>query len=247
MTRNRSGTHRLLALILCAFPAALHAQEPPAPRLGTLLHPLPVQQLSLRAHADAIPQEKKDRVHFYLINGLDPLQASNVHGVAAYFRSIGFTNTTSYQFPATPRARREIEAVRRSDPQARIVLLGFSVGANCARGLANSLNKDGVTIDCLVYVGGDTVFNTPTSKPANVGQIVNVTGHGLVFLGRDVYFKGDAIDGAINQRLDARHMSIPGNRATIELVGQQLLALANKSSPPAETPSVVGQTQGIER
>jgi hypothetical protein len=251
----------LLALIFSATPANLSAQENTAPpalpspsaqpqpsarTLGTLLRPLKLNELTLREQAQAIPQEKKDRVHFFLINGLDPLQASNLHGVAGYFRSIGFANTSSYQFPSTWKVRRQIETLRRSDPEARIVLLGFSVGANCVRGLANNLQRDGIYLDCLVYVSGDTVFNSPSSRPPNVGQIVNITGHGLVFLGRDLYFKGDDIDGAVNHRLDARHMNIPAGSDTINLVGKELIALANKSSTatdqaptveaPAETP-----------
>lgn len=219
-----------LLVVLAFTPAVVHAQPAAPPRLGRLLHPVKTDKLTLHEEAHAIPQAQKDRVHFFLINGLDPLQASNIHGVAAYFRSIGFANTSSYQFPQTPKVRRQIEALRRSDPEARIVLLGFSVGANCVRGLANNLNKDGVHIDCLIYVGGDTVFNTPTSKPANVGQIVNVTGHGLIFLGRDLYFKGDTIDGAVNQRLDARHMNIPASSETISVVGRAVIATATNLS-----------------
>jgi len=251
----------LFSLAFSALPATLFSQEttpepekavpsvPPQPAargLGQRIHPLPVRQLSLHEQADAIPKEKKDRVHFFLINGLDPLQASNIHGVAAYFRAIGFANTSSYQFPSTPKVRRQIETLRRTDPEARIVLMGFSVGANCVRGLANNLQKDGIHIDCLIYVGGDTVFNSPSSKPANVGQIVNITGHGLIFLGRDIYFKGDNIDGAINHRLDARHMNIPASSDTINLVGKEVLAVANRagqSPAPSATVTPAGGAQ----
>ena len=219
----------LLALAFTATPATLSAQPAPI-SVGALIRPVPVKQLTLQEQAQAVPQEQKDRVHFFLINGLDPLMASNVHGVAAYFRSIGFTNTNSFQWPQTPKARRQIENLHRTNPEARIVLMGFSVGANCVRGLANNLQRDGVYIDCLIYVGGDTVFNTASSKPANVGQIVNITGHGLIFLGRDLYFKGDTIDGAANHRLDARHMNIPTSSDTINLVGNAVIALATKSA-----------------
>ena len=247
----------LVVLIFSATPANLGAQEdssptvqplpsvqsqPAVPILGALLHPVKLHELTLQEEAQAIPQEKKDRVHFFLINGLDPLQASNVHGVAAYFRSIGFANTSSYQFPSTPKVRRQIEALRRTDPEARIVLLGFSVGANCVRGLANNLQKDGVTIDCLIYVGGDTVFNSPSSRPANVGKIVNITGHGLIFLGRDLYFRGDDIDGAANHRIDARHMNIPAGSDTINLVGKAVVNVANQAANAGAPPKAVAES-----
>ncbi len=235
----------ILSLLLAATPAPLNAQpnsspprpisepQPPGLRLGTIVHPLPVNQLTLRQQTEAIPQAKKDRVHFFLLNGIDPAYAGNLNGVAAYFRSIGFKNTTCYQFPMTWKVRQQVESIRKSDPEARIILLGYSVGANCVRGIANHMQRENLHLDCLIYVAGDTIFNSAASKPANVGQIVNITGHGLIFYGRDLFFKGDTIDGAINHRLDARHMSIPQQRETMEAIGQQLVGLANKSSTSA--------------
>lgn len=193
----------------------------------------------MHEQAQAIPQEKKDRVHFFLINGLDPLYSGNLNGVAAYFRSIGFANTSCYQFPSTWKVRRQIGTIRRSDPEARIILLGYSAGANFVRSLANNVQREGIHIDCLIYLGGDTIFNSPSSRPPNVGQIVNITGHGMIFLGRDIYFKGDNIDGAVNQRVDARHILLPGQRDTINLIGQAVIAAANKSSGPARQPTAV--------
>jgi hypothetical protein len=206
-----------------------------------MLRTFPAEKLTLQEDARSVPQEQKDRVHFFLINGLDPAYAGNLNGLAAYYRSLGFTNTTCYQFPAAWKVRRQIEQVRRSDPEARIVLLGYSIGANFARGVANSLARDNITIDCLVYVGGDTIFNTPSSRPTNVAKVVNITGHGLIFLGRDIYFKGEDIDGAVNHRVDARHITVPNQAETISLIGNQLITLANQPGAPAtaRTPSVV--------
>jgi hypothetical protein len=250
MTTEWPGNRCLLflTLALSATPTVLSAQESPrspvqtsssaqpqpsALGLGSLIHPLQLEKLNLHEQAQAIPQEKKDRVHFFLINGLDPLYSGNLNGVAAYFRSIGFPNATCYQFPATWKVRRQIETIRRSDPEARIVLLGYSVGANFVRSLANNVQREGIHIDCLIYLGGDTVFNSPSSRPPNVGQIVNITGHGMIFLGRDIYFKGDDIDGAVNHRVDVRHILLPGQGDTLNLIGEQLIALAKKSGEQA--------------
>ena len=246
MTPEWPGNRCLLflTLALSATPTVLFAQEnprssvqtssstqtqPSALGLGSLIHPLQLEKLTLQKQAQAIPQEKKDRVHFFLINGLDPLYSGNLNGVAAYFRSIGFANTSCFQFLSTWKVRRQIATIRRSDPEARIVLLGYSVGANFVRSLANNVQREGIHIDCLIYLGGDTIFNSPTSRPPNVGQIVNITGHGMIFLGRDIYFKGDNIDGAVNHRVDVRHILLPGQGDTISLIGEQLITLAKKS------------------
>ena len=250
MTTEWPGNRCLLFLILAlsATPTVLSAQEnprspvqtsssaqpqPSAPGLGSLIHPLKLEKLNLHEQAQAIPQEKKDRVHFFLINGIDPLYSGNLNGVAAYFRSIGFANTSCYQFPSTWKVRRQIETIRRSDPEARIVLLGYSAGANIVRLLANNVQREGIHINCLIYLGGDTVFNSPSSRPPNVGQIVNINGHGMIFLGRDLYFKGEDIDGAVNHRVDARHILLPSQGDTINLIGEQLIALAKKSGQEA--------------
>jgi hypothetical protein len=224
-----------LALAITAIPAVLHAQDSAPPiqayGLGALLHPLRTEQLALPEQTLAIPQVQRDRVHFFLINGGDCLYKGNLNGVAAYFRSIGFANTSCHHFLATSQVRQQIEALHRCDPQARVVLLGFSTGANCARALANGIESEGVPIECLIYVSGDTILNTPSSRPANVKHIVNITGHGLIILGRDLFFSGDDIEGAVNLRLDVRHMSVPSNTDTIALIGTALLDAARSATP----------------
>jgi hypothetical protein len=245
MSRNglAGGWIALAPLVLFIPPAFLGAQgitSPTAPAgpkserepftwsVGYFLRPMKLDELTLREQANAIPQPKKDRVHFFLINGFDPLYLSNLKGMAAYCQAIGFTNTTCGPMTSTWNFRRQIATVRRSNPEARIVLLGYSLGANCARSVANSLKSDGIAIDCLIYVGGDTIANTPESRPSNVGHVVNITGHGFVLLGGDLFLKGDQLDRATNQRLDARHFALPGQRECIEKIGQELIRLANE-------------------
>ena len=257
----------LLAFVIFTIHATAHAQEiPPTPGassaepqpsvwgLGALIHPLQLDDLKLREQARGIPQDKKDHVHFFLINGLDPFYSANLNGLAAYCRSIGFTNTACYQMPSAWRVRREIETIRRYDSQAHIVLLGYSFGANLARSIANEMRADGTFIDCLIYVGGDTIFNTAQSRPQNVGLILNITCHGAVFVGQDLFLNGDDIDGAVNCRLDIHHFGIVGQRDTINLIGHELISQASSatastqviveqpSANPASLPARVGQT-----
>jgi hypothetical protein len=205
--------------------------------------------LTCPEQAQLIAPEQKEHVHFFLINGFDPAYCANLNGVAAYFRDMGFANTHCYQFTTAWLARRQIEEIRGSDPQARIVLLGFSFGANFARNIANHLEHKGVYIDCLIYLGGDTIFNTQASRPGNVGQIVNITGHGLVLLGRDMFLKGDDIDGAVNMRLDARHYSLPCQTETINAIGQAVLAAAAQPTvlPTARAPASVLPSASLGR
>lgn len=233
----------ILAVVLTAAPSTLQAQTaaPPQPStwgIGTLIHPLQLNDVNLADKAKSIPQAQKDHVHFFLINGFDPLYSGNLNGLAAYCQSVGFAHTTCYQLAAAGKARRQIEAVRRADPEARVVLLGYSLGANAARSVANDLQRSGIHVDCLIYVGGDTIFNSPTSRPANVGQIININGHGLILLGRDLYFKGDDLDGAVNRRVDVRHILLPVQRETINLVGHGLITAATSAPAGTEPPAL---------
>jgi hypothetical protein len=151
--------------------------------------------------------------------------------------------------PSAGKVRRAIETVRRCDPEARIVLLGYSFGANLVRSITNEMQADGTFIDCLIYVGGDTIFNTPQSRPQNVGLILNITGHGAIFVGRDLFLKGDDIDGAVNHRLDIHHFGIVGQRDTINLIGQMLISQAASADastqPPVEQPPAIPTPPGV--
>ncbi len=258
MTKEWLGKQRtmLLALVILATHATVHGQEVlPAPAspttetqpaewgLGASIHPLQLDALTLSEQVRAISQEKKDRVHFFLINGLDPFYCANLNGLAAYCRAIGFANTACYQMPSAWRVRLEIETIRRRDPQARIVLLGYSFGANLARSIANGMQADGTFLDCLIYVGGDTILNTPSSRPQNVGLVINITGHGAIFIGQDLFLSGEDIDGAVNRRLDVHHFGIVGRRDTINLIGRELITQAN--SVGASTPAPVAQPAAV--
>ena len=100
-----------------------------------------------------------------------------------YLREQGFTHTyfgqpyTYFWFP------NEVHEVRERDPEAKIVLVGFSWGANYVRSMAHRLADDGIPVDLLVYLVGDTIWNMPDSRPPNVRRVVNVRGRGLILLG----------------------------------------------------------------
>jgi hypothetical protein len=111
-----------------------------------------------------------------------------------------------------------------------VVLIGFSLGANWVKWIANDLARDGTRVDLLIYLVGDTIWNTPYSRPPNVRRIVNVRGEGLVLLGG--ICDGADLDGARNERIYCRHILAPSRRETLELVMEELLALACSPAHP---------------
>jgi hypothetical protein len=203
--------------------------------LGTFLHPIQKPPIiSYPPWCQAQPFACcKDHVYIFGINGLNVLCSGNFNGLLSYVRSQGFTNTHFVQLYGTSWIADEVRSIRRSDPQARIVLIGFSWGADFARRITNDLNRDGTEVDLLVYLVGDLIRDTPESKPCNVRRILNVRGHGLILLGGDLFFNGQDIDGARNFTLKCRHILAPSRRELIEVLMEELLNLA---CVPAEQP-----------
>ena len=115
----------------------------------------------------AVPPCCKDHVYIFLINGLDPINATNLTGVRDYMHDIGFQKTYYGQLFHTRTYVEEIRRLSAADPDARFVLLGFSFGANMVRNIANAVKDDKIQIDLLVYCGGNTLKNVPADRPEN--------------------------------------------------------------------------------
>ncbi len=234
----------MLAIGLCLIGAAAGwAQEEssiPPVGIGTFLHPVDTDASEAPALAQPTIAEQREHVHIFMLNGLDPLYLGNLNGLAGHLQALGFEHTRVYRLFQTRRLNRDIRAVRQMHPDARIVLLGFSLGANAARDVAHDLNRDGIRIDTLVYMGGDSIDNTSYSRPDNVGKVINITGHGLIFYGYDLVMNGADIDGAANLRVDARHILIPSRRETVALLSKEVVNLAQQplvvAAPPAANP-----------
>jgi hypothetical protein len=191
----------------------------------SFLQPLSEPHPSIRRLCETAPSCDRERLHLYFVNGLDPLYAGNFRGLGDYVKSLGFTNVYLGQLHHCAHFRQSIVNLKREEPNARIVLLGYSVGANAIRAMAHSLEKDHVEIESLVYVGGDTIKNEPFSRPPNVRHILNINGHGALVLGYGLYYDGDNIDGAENHRVDVKHLSLPAQTETAEILTKHLMKL----------------------
>lgn len=214
---------------------------------GTLLHPVEEpEKIAMPACYDRGPCHcRKDHVYIYTVNGLNPMCLGNFNGLCVYLKKQGFENTRFAQMYTYFGFADEIREVRKNDPEARIALVGFSLGANSVRDIANDLNRDGTRVDLLVYMVGDTIRNTPASRPPNVNRIVNIRAKGLVLTGGDFTMNGADIDGARNVKLECRHILTPSRKQTVELMMEELLMLAcfpdqasgqvpsNQNAPPS--------------
>jgi len=200
---------------------------------GTFLHP--IQRPETVTYPPSCRERpelcRKDHVYIFGVNGLNPLCVGNFNGLLAYFREQGFEHSYFAQLYTSIGIGDEIRKIRRADPDAKIVLMGFSAGCNVAKLIANGLREDDTRVDLLVYVVGDMIWDTPGSSPPNVGRVVNIRAKGLVLTGGDWGLNGADLTGARNHKLECRHILTPSRRETLALMMEELLALACK--PPA--------------
>lgn len=190
--------------------------------LGGCANPQPHAVLlpSAQPVATAAPTHAaNDAVHIFLINGLDPFNYGQLDALAEHLRQT-YRHTELFQMFESAAIEERIALVRERDPRARIVLVGFSFGANVARTVAQDLSEEDATIDLLVYLGGNTLHNIPRDRPRNVRRIVNVLALGILW-------HGAQLDGAANIQLnDTYHYGSPTHPFTIQMLEQELAALA---------------------
>jgi hypothetical protein len=186
--------------------------------------PVPPEQA---AACQAAPADRRGHVHVFFVNGLDPLYKDNFCGMRDYVARLGFEHTYLGQMVDYPRLEEDIRRIHHEDPRARFVLVGFSFGANLVKVMAHDLRADGIGIDLLAYLGGDTLQNTAEYRPENVRRIINVTSWGCIWLLGGVVFDGVDLDGARNLRLaDAGHADLPTHPRTLALLAAGLAEVA---------------------
>jgi hypothetical protein len=194
---------------------------------GNILHPVAPPPPEVASRCLRLPQGARDHVHIFFVNGLDPSNVCNLRGLYDYVLALGFRQVYFGQMWYTGRYVKTIRQIRHDDPQARIVLLGYSIGANLVRKMAQDLSEDSTRIDLLVYWAGDFVRNSKAFKPDNVDRILNIRAWGLVLLCGGVFFNGADIDGCENHSLGlVRHSCVPASKKAQELLARELTDLA---------------------
>ena len=121
------------------------------------LHPVDSAKIEQTAACLTLPIGCREHVYVFFVHGMDPLNYANMTGVRDYVNELGFGKTYLGQMYHAAYFNREIHRIAGEDPEARFVLIGFSFGANLVRDLAASAKKDDISIDLLIYLGGNTV------------------------------------------------------------------------------------------
>lgn len=173
-----SGSRVLIGLLaLGALPGSMVA--------GPLL-PLASPPSDLRARCEALPAGCRERLHVYMINGLTilPHMAGSMNAMAPYVEDLGFCRPKvachfwrwSYQ--------NDIRRIHCTDPEARFVLVGYSMGASVVYSMAQALEKDGVFIDLIILIDGHTFVHDFKETPSNVGRVVSINSTAWALTGK---------------------------------------------------------------
>jgi hypothetical protein len=177
------------------------------------VHTLPPEST---AFCHDLPRCARNHVYVFLVDGMDPLDCANLRGLRDYVQSLGFTKTYYGQLFHKSHFISEICRLHREDPDARFALVGFSFGANAVRDICHAIEPEGVSVDLLLYLGGNTLKNVPVDRPTNAGQIVNILACGCIW-------NGDTLDGAINLNYDdVYHFGSPTHVKTLTLLAEEL-------------------------
>jgi hypothetical protein len=169
-----------------------------------------------------ISHDCRRHVYVFLIHGMDPLDCSNLYGLHKYIVSLGFSQVYLGQMYHFWQMRSKLLQIHKEDPAARFVLIGFSWGANLVRDIALDAGKQKITIDLLVYLGGNTLENTPHNQPPNVLHIANILASGCIW-------NGCRMDHADNINYDdVYHFGSPCHGRTLDYLARELAVVAHR-------------------
>ena len=217
----------IIALSAVSLRAAEPALDVPATGTGLdFVNPIVQASKKTTDRCRNLTAAQRVRTHLFVVNGLDPFYLANLNGFCHHVRGLGFQNVWFSELIDSEDIEKKIVAVREKDPSAKVILLGYSFGANEARSICNSLNEKSLCVDLLVYIGGDHIMDEPKSRPKNAGKILNITGHGCFLLAGNLFINGDDIAGARNLRLKERHFSLPSRSETMEAFLSELYEVA---------------------
>jgi hypothetical protein len=231
MNHNRIGPFVLVGTGYLAAAGGCLALPPAAPGVSL--------RESVRAPGEACyVSPLKDHVHIFAVNGTDPFCVAGFDVLCDQLRGCGYRDTRFGRLCTGHRFAAEIRGLRAADPEARVVLIGYSTGCNSVRSIANDLNRDGVKVDLLVYLAGDYIRDVPSTRPDNVCRIVSLRANGMIVLGGDRFFNCDAITGACNLRISCHHLRLPIHEQTLPLLLRELEAITpvGVCRPPLNLP-----------
>lgn len=224
------------ALVCGLVASAAFAADPPS-GAEKLPVPKPVPEaapsliLPLRSPADDAADLSSTRVfdtYVYVLNGADPFHWSGMDCLADRLRSSGFLRTKFGEWYDMGSFEAEYRKVRAENVNARVVLIGFDLGAYMVRASANRLIQDGFEVAMIGYIGGECLTDTEYTRPAAAGRVVNV-------IGKSLLSKAPTLNNAANVKLPVMTCSLPSRPETFDALYLGLTGFSTKAGCLSKT------------
>ncbi|MFO0849056.1 MAG: hypothetical protein U0871_10965 [Gemmataceae bacterium] len=169
-----------------------------------------------------VPMPTRGRVHVFLMNGLDVIDAGRVNSLRDQLVESGFAKVYVAQRADRDWYYRELRRVTADEPEARLVLIGYGGAAAPVYNLTYEAERDGLPVDALVLI--DPVG-------LNGDLAAGLKAHSLVV--RSHNWRGGA---ALTAKETVSvpgvgHRSLPCHTATVDSIVRILTASASSTTP----------------
>jgi len=198
-----------------------------------IFNPMPDPPSDAKQLSEQLPCFSRDGVYIFLINGADPLDCGNFYSIRDFLNKLGFLRSYYGECCQGSWLVDEIKLLHKEKPKARIVVIGYGLGADAALEIAEAGAKAGASIDMLMYLEprGFSFKQVPDTNN-DIRKVVVVR--------RETEHPHDSeIRGAevISTSGWCRHL-VPTHPATLDAIATELTNLAMLvpvPNPPAET------------
>jgi hypothetical protein len=146
------------------------------------LQPSPHPTPAVLAAGGDIPEQCRDHVYIFVVNGLDPANIADLRGMCNYVHELGYRHIEHGQMYHVFAFARKIRRIHQVDPEARFVVIGYSMGVSVSRYLVQRVKNEGIAIDLALYLDACVFNSLPPHHPHDAERIVNVTTNGFLLL-----------------------------------------------------------------
>jgi hypothetical protein len=188
-------------------------------------HPIPLAPECTTDCAE-IPCSCRGKVYVFLMSGFDLFDMDRVNDFRTALIHAGFTKVYNGQFYHDTYFASEIHRLALEEPDARFVIVGFSLGADYAVSLAESVGHYGIPVSLLASVDPYWWSSAPTTNPPNVQQVMHIHGEPLLFPNRT----SAGMDVQIPETFPT---NITSNPLTVEALARALASVADTLPHPA--------------
>ncbi len=185
-----------------------------------------VGSAQLREQIRTQPGDARDRLHVHFINSpLDVPQLGRLSTVAAFFRSAGLKNTQFHAAASGDSLAALAREIRRQEPDARIVLIGWSGASLWVWDALQLLEKSDEVIDLIVYLDSNWI----KKRTASQGHPENVANSLLIYR-----LDNPPVSGVPHSRVEIiptrQHLAVAAHPRTVRVLGEYFQHLIEESS-----------------